>query len=79
MVLNLIVVAFVAGTLWWWARRDTRQVRHARDDRVTLLPYEDLPPIGAFAPLPAAHEMDDYIADGMDRISGFLAGRDQAA
>jgi len=79
MVFDLLIVASVAGAIWWWQTRRPRQARHARGEVVSLMPYEDLPPIGAFAPLPDQAEFDDYIAEGLERIDGFLAGRDQTA
>ena len=81
MLFDVIVVASVAGAIWWWAqRRPLRQARHARGrDGISLLTYEDLPPVGAFEPVPDEAELDDYIAAGMDRLTSYLSGRDQTA
>lgn len=81
MVFDVLVVAAVAGAIWWWTqRRPLRLARHARGaGEVLLLPYEDLPPVGAFDPVPDESELDDYISAGMDRLTSYLTGRDQTA
>jgi hypothetical protein len=81
MVFDVLVIVAVAGAIWWWTqRRPVRQARHARSlGDVLLLPYEDLPPIGAFDPVPDESELEDYISSGMDRLSMYLTGRDQTA
>jgi hypothetical protein len=79
MVFDVLVVMAVAATIWWWQRRRPVQARHARsrDDHLLLLPYEDLPPIGAFEPVPDESDLDDYITEGVQRLSHYLSGRDQ--
>jgi hypothetical protein len=80
MVFDVLVVTAVAAAIWWWSRRRPLQARHARGgENLLLLPYEDLPPIGAFEPVPDEAELDDYISDGVQRLSHYLSGRDQTA
>ena len=81
MVFDVLVVTTVAVAIWWWQHRRPLQARHARgrNDDLLLLPYEDLPPVGAFEPVPDEPDLDDYIADGMDRLTSFLSNRDQTA
>lgn len=81
MVFDVLVVTAVVATIWWWQRRRPLQARHARgrDDDLLLLPYEDLPPVGAFDPIPGEAELDAYISDGVERLSHYLSGRDQTA
>jgi len=80
MVADILIIAVVVGGLWWWRRRP-HQARHANDpgEVVSLLPYEDLPPIGAFDPLPAEHQLDAYVASGLRQLDTFLTGRDTNA
>ncbi|HEY6794621.1 MAG TPA: hypothetical protein VI248_08055 [Kineosporiaceae bacterium] len=80
MVVDVLVIALVVGAVWWW-RNGPRQARHARDggEPVPLLPYEDLPPIGAFDPLPAETQLDAYVETGLAQLDGYLTGRDTNA
>ena len=74
MVFDLLVVASVVGALWWWHERP-RQARHAREgDQVSLLGYDDLPPIGAFDPLPQESDLDHYVESGLEQLDTFLHG-----
>jgi hypothetical protein len=81
MVFDVLVVTAVAATIWWWQRRRPLLARHARglDRDLLLLPYDDLPPVGAFEPVPDESELDAYISDGVERLSRYLSGRDQTA
>jgi hypothetical protein len=80
MVFDVLVVTAVAATIWWWQRRRPVQARHARGregDDLLLMPYEDLPPIGAFEPVPDEADLDDYISEGVERLSRYLSRRDR--
>lgn len=81
MVFDVLVVTAVAAAIWWWQRRRPLQARHARgrDGDLLVLTYEDLPPVGAFDPMPDESELDAYISDGVERLSHYLSGRDQTA
>jgi hypothetical protein len=81
MVFDVLVVTAVVAVIWWWQRRRPQLARHARSDQgdLLLLPYEDLPPIGAFGPVPDEEDLDEYIAEGMERLDSYLSGRDQTA
>lgn len=80
MVADLLIIAALVGTVWWWQNRP-RQARHARgaQEYGPLLPYDDLPPIGAFDPLPSEHELDAYVDAGLRRLDTYLSGRDTNA
>jgi hypothetical protein len=80
MAFDVLIVASVIGAVWWWQSRPL-PARHARDvgEVVSLLAYDDLPPIGAFEPLPDDGVLDDYVEGGLQRLSSYLAGRDQTA
>jgi hypothetical protein len=79
MVFDILIIASVVGAVWWWQQRPL-QARHARvDDDEAALGYDDLPPIGAFDPLPDESGMDDYVKSGLQQLSHFLTGRDQNA
>jgi len=80
MVADILVIAALVGAVWWWQTRP-RQARHARDcrDSVSLLAYEDLPPIGAFEPLPEEHHLDEYVEAGLAQLHTYLTGRDTNA
>ena len=80
MVFDVLIVASVVGAIWWW-QQCPRQARHARDsgEMVSLMGYDDLPPIGAFDPLPDECALDDYVESGLERLSSYLTGRDQTA
>lgn len=79
MLFDVLVVASVIGVILWWQRRPL-QARHARgQEELSLLPYDDLPPIGAFDPVPDEAALDDYVAQGLARLNSYLSGRDQTA
>ena len=80
MVFDVLTVASLIGAIWWWQRRP-RQARHARPagESVSLLAYDDLPPIGAFDPLPDHGVLDDYVEGGLERLTTYLAGHDRTA
>jgi hypothetical protein len=80
MLADVLVIAALVGAVWWWHGRTT-QARHARDggELYSLLSYDDLPPIGAFDPLPDETGMDDYVEGGLQRLTSYLTGRDQNA
>jgi hypothetical protein len=80
MVADVLVIVSLVGAVWWWRSRP-RQARHARDcqESVSLLAYEDLPPIGAFDPVPEEHALEDYVQGGLRQIDTFLSGRDTNA
>jgi hypothetical protein len=77
MVVDILIIASVVGAVWWW-QSVPRQARHARDqgEVVSLLAYPDLPPIGAFDPLPAEPEFDGYVESGLPQLDSYLTGRD---
>lgn len=77
---DVLVIVAVVAAVWWWQRRP-RQARHARGTggEVSLLLYDDLPPIGAFDPIPDEHELDEYISSGLESLTSYLTGRDQTA
>jgi len=79
MVFDVLVVTVVAATVWWWQRRRPQQARHARgrDDDLLMMPYEDLPPIGAFEPVPDEAHLEAYISEGVERLSHYLGRRDR--
>jgi hypothetical protein len=76
MVADVLIIASLVGAVWWWQNRP-RQARHARDRRESapFLGYDDLPPIGAFDPMPAEDALDDYVAGGLRQLAAFIAGR----
>jgi hypothetical protein len=80
MAVQIVFIASVVAAVWWWEGR-TWQARHARGggEVVSLLGYEDLPPIGAFEPLPDETGMQQYVESGLERLDNFLSGRDQNA
>jgi hypothetical protein len=80
MVFDVLIVASVVGATCWWQQRP-QQARHARDAaaEVSLLAYDDLPPIGAFDPLPDHRGLDDYVERGLERLSVYLEGHDRTA
>jgi len=79
MFADVLVVASLAGLLWWWHCR-SRQARHVREAGfVPLLGYDDLPPIGAFDPLPDEHQLDAYVQAGLRQLDSYLTGRDTIA
>jgi hypothetical protein len=77
MVFDVLVVTVVAVAIWWWQQRRPWLARHVRG--FLVLPYEDLPPAGAFEPFPDEEDFDDYITEGMERLYSYLSGRDQTA
>jgi hypothetical protein len=79
MVFDVLVIAALVGGVWWW-QRGPRQYRHAREgDVVSLLTYDDLPPIGAFDPLPPEDAIDGYVENGLEQLNSYLTERDQTA
>jgi hypothetical protein len=76
MVVDLLIIALVVGSVWWW-QSSPRQVRHARDcgEVVSLLRYEDLPPIGAFDPVPDEQQLEEYVATGLAQLDSYRTGR----
>jgi hypothetical protein len=79
MEFDVLIIASLVGAIWWWQRRPV-QARHSRaNDVVSLMGYDDLPPIGAFDPLPDESGLDEYVENGMAELNSFLTGRDQTA
>jgi hypothetical protein len=80
MAADVLIIMLLIGAVWWWQSRPARQARHARDGEVvSLLAYDDLPPIGAFDPLPEEHAMDEYVEDGLAQLDTYLTSRDSNA
>jgi hypothetical protein len=77
MAFNVLAITVVAAVIWLWRGRSPVQARHARDRGASSLPYDDLPPIGAFEPLPPDGIMERYVQDGLERLSAYLSGRDK--
>jgi hypothetical protein len=80
MVVDVLIIASLVGAVWWWQSRP-RQARHARgrDEVVSLLGYDDLPPIGAFDPIPEEGRLDEYVESGLTQLDSYLTGRDTNA
>lgn len=76
MAWEFVVVALAVTVVLWWPLPWTRSVSDPAADE---LPYDDLPPLAAFEPLPAEHEFEGYVARGLERLGEYLAERDGAA
>ena len=78
MFLEVVVIASLVGIFWWWRR--PHAARHARvqGEQMPLLPYQDLPPIGAFDPVPEESAFDAYVDGGLEDLTSYMARQDQA-
>jgi hypothetical protein len=78
MAVDVLIILSLIGAVWWWQSRP-RQARHARDEVVSLMAYDDLPPIGAFDPVPEEHAIDEYVESGLAQLDTYLTSRDTNA
>jgi hypothetical protein len=80
MVAEMLIIASLVAVVWWWRGRP-QQARHAREagETVSLLGYDDLPPIGAFDPVPEENHLADYVESGLEQLDSYLTGRDSNA
>ncbi|MDQ1286959.1 MAG: hypothetical protein QG622_524 [Actinomycetota bacterium] len=80
MVFDVLVIATVVGAVWWWQRRP-RPARHfrgtRREDCDSGRAYEDLPPIGAFDPVPDEDDLEEYASAGIENLERYLSGWDR--